>query len=422
MGEARDVAPGADWRASDDDLTRNCADLLDARGSVTRRLGHAECVPDLHFEHSEPLTLGIEEEFVLVDAGDGVTPVPRVREVLDGDYSTIASPGGWMKAELLQTSIELTTAPNRELIQLDVDLRALRDALVARAEPLGIQVCGIGMHPTLVADASNVTPSEAHGAIADLHARVGTLGEQVTHGIHVHVGQPSLDDAIRTMDALAGCVPLFIACTANSPLVGGQRSPWRSARSEVLRRMLWAGPTPRIRDADEYRVVHELHQMENAGDQRFLWEVAPVPVLGTVEVRSFDASANADVALAMATLVQAVAAMVLDGQQLPRANESLERHNRWSAMEFGTRARFLVAGRDAPVDVAILVRELVERARPYARDLGNDAWLDPIESLLDHPPVDDVLAALEADGVAAALRACRVTSQVTADATDHADA
>ncbi len=379
-------------------------------------------MPELHFEHSEPLTLGIEEEFVLVDAADGVTPAPRANELLDGEYQTIASPGGWMKAELLRMSIELTTAANADLLQLDVDLRALRDELFTRADALGIQVCGIGMHPMLVADASIITPSEAHGAIADLHARVGTLGDQVTHGIHVHVGQPSLADAIRTMDALAGCVPLFIACTANSPIARGKRSPWRSARSEVLRRMLWAGPAPRFRDVDEYRAVHALHQMENSGDQRFLWEVAPVPALGTVEVRSFDASPDADVALAMATLVQAISALVLDGQQLERQNESLERHNRWSAMEFGSRARFLVVGRDEPMDVAILMRELVERVRPYARDLGNEAWLDPIDALLDDPPVDRVVDAFETGGAAAALAACRVASSVTADATDHADA
>ena len=375
-------------------------------------------MPDLHFETSEPLTLGIEEEFVLVDAGDGVTPAPRAEELLDGEVQTIASPGGWFKPELLRTSIELTTAANRDLLQVDVDLRALRDELVRRCDDLGIAACGIGMHPTQVASDAEVTSSDAHRAIADLHGRVGTLGEQVTHGIHVHVGMPSLDDAIRVMDALAGCVPLFIALTANSPLAEGRVAPWRSARSEVLRRMLWAGVTPRFRDVDEYRAVHALHQLENSGDQRFLWEVAPVPALGTVEVRSFDANPDADVALAMATLVQAIAAMVLDGHELARGNDSLERHNRWSAMEFGPRARFLVVGHDEPVDVADLVRALVERVRSYARDLGSEDWLEPIEGLLTHPPTDRVLDAFAEGGAAAALAECRVT----AGATDHAGA
>ena len=87
------------------------------------------------------------------------------------------------------------------------------------------------------------------------------------------------------------------------------------------------------------------------------------------------------------------------------------------------------------MDVAILVRELVERVRPYARDLGNEAWLAPIDGLLDHPSVDDVVDAFESGGAAAALATCRVRAdevpeqvadqpadEVTADETDRVDA
>lgn len=381
--------------------------------------GHAESVsqPDVHFERSEPLTLGIEEEFVLVEADDGITPANRAHELLDHAPQTIASPGGWMKPELLRSSIELTTAPNARMVQQQVDLVALRDALVHRADAAGMHVMGIGMHPTLRARRSHVTDTTAHQVIADLHERVGTLADQVTHGIHVHVGMPSLADAVRVMNALAGCVPMFIALTVNSPIHAGVRAPWRSTRSEVLRRMLWAGPTPHIEDLDDYVAVHRLHQMENTGDQRFLWDVAPVTTLGTVEVRAFDASPHPTTALAMAAFVQAIAALVLDGRPLPRANESLERHNRWSAMEFGARARFLAPDRTEPTDVGDLVRELVELVRPYARDLGNEPWLDPIEGMLDAPHVDDVIAAFEAGGAAGVLATCRVR----AGATDRVD-
>jgi carboxylate-amine ligase len=360
-------------------------------------------VPDVPFESSEPLTLGIEEEFMLLETADGVTFAPRARDLLEGELRTIASPGGWIKPELLLGSIEVATAPNRDLLQLDVDLRALRDAVVARARDADAVVAGIGMHPDLIATDELVTPTEAHQSIASLHERIGTLGDQVTHGIHVHVGMPSLDDAVRVMDALAGCVPLFVALTANSPVVRGQRAPWKSARSEVQRRMLWAGPTPRLAGIDEYRTIHALHQLENSGEQRFLWDVAPVPELGTVEVRSFDSHADAAVALGMAALVQAIASHVLVGGELPRASESLERHNRWSAMEFGVRARFLVAGRDSPVDAANLVRDLVELVAPHAQALGNAPWLSVIDDLLTTPPVEAGIAAFESGGVRALL-------------------
>ena len=169
--------------------------------------------------------------------------------------------------------------------------------------------------------------------------------------------------------------------------------------------MLWAGPTPRLAGIEEYRTIHALHQLENSGDQRFLWDVAPVPQLGTVEVRSFDAHADPAVALGMAALVQAIAAHVLDGGELPRPSESLERHNRWSAMEFGVRARFLVAGRDSPVDAVDLVRELVELVAPRAQELRNDLWLAVIDDLLAAPPVEAGIAAFDSGGVRALLEA-----------------
>lgn len=377
------------------------------RGFRGPRVGHAGGVP-LEFASSDPLTLGIEEEFLVVEAGDGVTPASRADALLDGGWDTVASPGGWFKAELLRSSVELATAPSDRLVQLDVDLRALREELVVRAEAAGLAIVALGMHPSHEARLEEVTPSEAHEGIAQLHARVGTLGDQVTHGIHVHVGVPDLDAAVRVMQALAAHVATFIAATANSPVVGGERSTWRSARSEVQRRMLWAGPTPRFSSTQEYVQVHALHQLENTGDQRFLWEVAPVPALGTVEVRTFDVHGDPRVALGMAALVQGIAAHVLDGGVVERQNESLERHNRWSAMEFGARARFLVPGHDTPVDAPEVIRAAVELARPYARGLGNEEWLEVFEELVEAPPVEAAIEAFETGGVAALMSHARL--------------
>ncbi len=355
-----------------------------------------------------PVTLGVEEEFFLVDSSDPRQLAPRADQLLDGHWRSIASPGGWIKPELLRCSIELATAASARLAQVDVDLRALRDAIVDRATTADADVIGLGLHPDLKVDEALISPTDAHLSIASLHTRIGTLAQQSTHGIHVHVGMPSLDAALRVMDSLAGCIPMFVACTANSPVASGARAPWTSMRSEVQRGMLWAGVTPRFSGLGEYEVVHALHQLENEGDQRFLWEVAPVPALGTVEVRSFDSTHGASVALAMAALDQAIAAYVLDGGSIARANESIERHNRWSAMEFGPRARFLVEGRDTPVDVPELVRSLVDRVRPYAVDLGSAPWLDSIDVMLDRPHVDGAIDAFEAGGVERLLEYARL--------------
>lgn len=365
-------------------------------------------MPDVAFVGSRALTLGVEEEFLLVDAIDGLSPAPRADQLLDGDWNTIASPGGWLQAELLRSSIELATAPSLELAQLEVDLLALRAVLVHRAAEAGAHLVATGLHPDLAVTMHDVSPTEAHRPIAELHERVGTLADQSTHSLHVHVGVPTLADAVRVMDAVAAHVPLLVAITGNSPVAHGVRTPWRSTRAELLRRALWAGPTPRFRDASEYATVHALHELENTAAQRFLWEVAPVPALGTVELRVCDAQRDPAMTLGVAALVQGIAAYVLDGGVVARPNESLERHNRWSAVEFGAGANFLAAGRRAPVPVPELLAELLELIRPYASVLGSEPWLVSLEHALDEPPVDALIAAFDADGVAGLLERARV--------------
>lgn len=363
----------------------------------------------IDFAPSQPLTLGVEEEFFLV-ADDPYSAAPlRACELLDGSWDPVAVPGGWLKAELLQRTVEVTTAASAQLEQLDVDLRAVRAEVIRRANDRGLSLVALGMHPDLRVVDADVSPTPAHETIAALCRRVGTLREQVMHGIHVHVGMPGLAEALRVVDAFASVTPLLTALTAHAPVVDARRSPWRSARTALLQQSLWGGTTPQLMDVDAYVEVHRLHQLENPGEQRFLWEVAPVPALGTVEVRTCDVHGDPAVALAMAALLQALAAHVLDGGELTRPNLALERHNRWSAMEFGVEARMLAAGEDSPVEVARLVHDLLDLVRPQAEALGSTRWLEPIELLLEQPPVDAAIAAFEAEGLSGLLAQARLT-------------
>ena len=176
-----------------------------------------------------------------MDAADPLQVAPRANELLGGEWLTSASPGGWLKpaAAALQHR-----AGNGGQRQHGADRRrpacAARRARRSRSRRRH-HLVGTGIHPDLVVDHELISPTDAHRSIAALHDRVGTLPGQSTHGTHVHVGMPSLEAALRVMDAVAGCVPLLIACSANSPVAGGQRAPWRSARSEEQRRMLGLG-------------------------------------------------------------------------------------------------------------------------------------------------------------------------------------
>lgn len=376
---------------------------------------------EIEFAESAPLTVGIEEEFLLLDGVDAATTdvALRAASFLDGEYQVVAVPGGWLKPELLQCSIELATAPSAELLQVDVDLRALREELVRRAGANDCRVVALGLHPDLQVTRDIVWQNEERQEGALLYERVGDLVDQATHGIHVHVGVPDLESAVHVAQAIAAQVPMLIALTANSPLYRGGRAPFQSMRSEVMRTTLWGGPTPDLRSMAEYREAFLLHQGNNAdGPQRYKWDAAPVHELGTVELRMVDSCARPEVALGVAAFCQATAARALDLGAPQRMNASLELHNRWSAMEFGSSARFLVPGRAHPVDLVDVMGEAMAAIGPYADELGTGEWLAVFDDLLAENPAQRALRAFEAGGLPALL----AESTLRGDATDHADA
>lgn len=360
------------------------------------------------FTNSEPLTLGVEEEFLVLDAAT-LELAPRADELLDGGWENLDLPGGWLKPEMLRCSVEIATAASRDLAQLDVDLRALRDQAMERAAAAGCVLAGIGMHPDLrLRDDELVVPTEVFGKVADLLQRVGLFETQTVHGIHVHVGVPSLADAVAVTDALASHVPLLIACTANSPVSDGRVARWRSARAELMRYLPWGGITPHGLTLDSFVEAERLHTLEQAEDRhRFVWDVAPVSRLGTVELRMLDSNPDPRTPIAVAAFVQAVTAHVLAGGTVERVPDAVERRNRWSVNEHGPRGQLLKPGVDTLEPVADALVRVLEELRPVIDELGTAGELAWLHSLLtDQVPSQAVLDGFAADGVTGALRAC----------------
>ncbi len=370
-----------------------------AKCSVLNTRGNLQVMTEHAWPQSTELSIGLEEECFLVPGEAGGDEPPSADLLLDSEWRSQSVAGGWLKAELLRCSCELTTVVSTNIAQLDADLAALRSEAARRAEALGWRIAIHGVHPSIEVTPDLITPTRIHQEIAGLHADTGQLEDQVIHGVHVHVGVRDLDSAVVVTQSLAAYAPLVIALTANSPVMHGKRTVWMSARAEIIRRCLWGGPTPAITSASEFRETLRLHQLENSAPQRFQWDVSPVPAYGTVEFRAIDANIDERATLAVAAFIQAAAAQALDGAPVPRPNEALDRHNRWSAAKFGARAQFLVDGRQSPVPVSELVHEAVDALLPYATTLGASGWLEHLAWLLNAPPAEAALNAFESGGV-----------------------
>src|SRR3954451_17985594 len=91
------------------------------------------------FDAPDPLTIGLEEELMLLDA-ETLDLLPRAAAVVE------AAADDRVKLELPATQLELTVPPARTLAEAAAALADGRRALAAAAAPIG-RLAAAGVHP-----------------------------------------------------------------------------------------------------------------------------------------------------------------------------------------------------------------------------------------------------------------------------------
>ncbi|MBV9213841.1 MAG: YbdK family carboxylate-amine ligase [Actinobacteria bacterium] len=318
------------------------------------------------------LTVGIEEELLLVDRETRrLTPVAA--EVL----ARMGADPGAASHEAYAAQIELRSPPSRTAAEAAASLRRAR----ASARAAGATLLGAGLHPTAAQDGIEIVDEERYRRVA--RAMRGLFGRTPESALHVHVGMPDREAAIRAFQALREELPLLQGLTASSPWWFGRDSGMASARYALVRAYPGRGVPPAFDDFEAYeRHVEQAIAAAEVDDYTLLWwDIRPHPRLGTIEVREMDAQASLDAAAAVAALIQAVAATAVDApsQAVPSPSEALA----WScfrAARDGLDAAVLHDGAMTPLrEVA---RDTLGRVRPAARSLGCEDGLEGVERIL----------------------------------------
>ncbi len=323
------------------------------------------------FGASAPFTVGIEEELLLVRDGDhGLDP--RAGELI----RELGESAALMHTDLYAALLEFASPVRCNPAEAVEDLRALR----ARAIAHGASLLGAGIHPAQPFGHVQHVDEERYRRIAD--DMRGLVARAPTCALHVHVGMPDAHTAIRVTNALRDHLPLLQALSANSPFWYGIDSGLASARAALFRSAPRSEIPRAFADWNDY--VETVAAVLTAGglpDYTFLWwDVRPHPRLGTVEVRSMDSQSSPRAALALAALVQALAAY--EAQQPPRPwtpREALM-ESMFRAARDGVGATLLRDGALRPV--AQFATEVARQVRPYARELHAEAALDEVQWLL----------------------------------------
>jgi glutamate---cysteine ligase / carboxylate-amine ligase len=324
------------------------------------------------FGEGEPFTLGLEEELFLVDPQDGHL-VNTGAEVIEqiGELSR-----GEIKNELHRSQIELITGVCKTAQEAVAELCELRRTVLATGA--GIVACGT--HPTAVEGDSLFTEKRRYERI---HELLGDAGATPVCALHIHVGMPDPDAAIRVFNGLRRHLPLLEAISANSPYRHGRDTGLASARQLTLRSWPRAGVPRAMADFDDFlRSTARLTQVAEVPDYTFhWWKLRPHPRIGTVEIRALDTQLSPRHTAALAAAVQSLAlhesrCRAVEGPPIEVLDEASFR-----AAREGVEAT-LPDDDDCLRPVSELLECMVEAVRPAAGELGCEQQLDDLAELL----------------------------------------
>src|ERR671913_422606 len=315
------------------------------------------------FGATAPYTVGVEEEFQLVDpASRGL--IPAVDEVLAaGEGSRLIT------SELSRSCVEMLSPVYASAADLARELPGLRREVRELARSRGVEIVAAGAHPfsepteqPLTDGVHNLRVEEEMGWVART---------QAIYGLHVHVAVPDGDAAIRAINALAGHVPLLVALSANSPFWRGSDTRLGSTRIKVFEMFPRSGLPPAFRSWEDFEDHIEALVASGAiPDYSWCWwDARPHQKFGTVELHAPDVQTDASYTAALVALVQCLVVEAAAGEA-PFTDPVYNSENKWRAVRYGMDADFydFAAGRE--VQARSMARALVEELRPIAQDLG----------------------------------------------------
>jgi glutamate---cysteine ligase / carboxylate-amine ligase len=342
-------------------------------------------VLDHNFGKSDPYTLGVEEEYMLLD-GETLDLVQHVEAVLEAAAGHELEPR--VNPELMQSVLEIATPVCRTAAEVDDELRKLRAYVTGLAREQGLRVGSAGTHPFSLFERQRITARDRYRHLVDQMQYVAR--RELIFGLHIHVAVDDCERAIQIVNGLLVHLPAFLALSASSPFWRGEPTGLASSRQMVFAAFPRSGPPPRFENYNDYaEVVGQLEKTGCIADYTHIWwDIRLHPRFGTVEIRVCDAVTRVEDAVALAAFCQCLVKLYSErhaiGAEIPSFHRILTTENKWLAARYGLEAPVmdLVTGRRNRVAVAQLVRRTLRELEPHARELGCDAELEGISEIL----------------------------------------
>ena len=345
----------------------------------------AASVLEHNFGRGDPYTLGVEEEYMLLD--------PETWDLVQHIDSVLAAAAEGahedrIHAELMQSVLEITTPVCRNAGDVMRWLTTLRGYVTEIAHGRDTRVGSAGTHPFSLFERQRITAKDRYHALVDQMQYVAR--RELIFGMHVHVAVDEPEKAIQVVNGLLPHLAPLLALSASSPFWRGEPTGLASSRQMVFSAFPRSGPPPRFRDyADYASVVGQLERTGCIADYTHIWwDIRLHPRLGTVEIRICDAVTRVEDAVAIAAYCQAVVKQLCEqhdaGKEIPSYHRILTSENKWLAARYGLQAPVmdLATGSRNRIPVARLIRRTLSELRPHAVELGSERELEGISEVL----------------------------------------
>ncbi len=338
----------------------------------------------------EEFSLGIEEEFIIVDP-----ETRRLRPEADRVLTAAPDdPDDGVQRELRLSQLETVTPACPTLAAVRKEIARLRAELMAAAETVGYRIGATGTHPSSHWREDRVTPKVAYRAMERDYQQLAR--DRTVCGCHVHVAVGDPQARIEVMNRVRPWLPVLLALSANSPFWQGFDTGYHSFRTILAHRSPLSGVPEPLASPEHYqRLVDTLVQAGAMGDAtRLMWDVRPSARSPTLEFRATDVCLTIDETIMVAGLVRGLVETCHEqwarGEAVPGAHPQVVKVAAWRAARYGLEDELIdvIAARRVPA--RNLVNQLLLLVRPALAARGE--W-DEVSGVVDRVVLGGTAAA-----------------------------
>jgi carboxylate-amine ligase len=330
-------------------------------------------------------TLGIEEEYLIVDAANGDLVAEPPQAFFDACSEKI---GPDFTNEFLQSQIEVGTPVCCSLAEARAALSRLRQTVGALASEQGMAPIAASTHPFATWHSQRHTARQRYDELRrDLRAVADRL---LICGMHVHVAIEDEDLRIEVFNQLSYFLPHLLALSTSSPFWQGLDTGLKSYRLTVFDGLPRTGLPESFGSYGEYQrtveVLTRANLIEDAS--KIWWDLRLSARFPTIEMRVTDVCPRLEDALTIAALYRCLARMLFrlraSNQRWRSYSRFLINENRWRAQRYGGDEGLVDLGKGEVIAFPDLVDELIDLIAEDAEHFGCGAEVRRARDIARH--------------------------------------